>query len=170
MNGYRMRTDDLNDLSRFLGELQAESGRGLALVGTSVLDDKLRATLGSFFIECNAASRLLEIANAPLGTFSALADACFALGLIDQGEHKEISLIRKVRNEFAHGLHGTKLASTVNLLPVTVRVSSHSCPKEPGIRRATHDFDSSTRLCPSSVACTTVRSGSPRNVASPRSG
>ena len=102
-----MRADDLNDLSRFLGDLQAELNRGLALVGASVLDDKLRATLSSFFVECNAASKLLECANAPLGTFSARADACFALGLIDQGEHEEITLIRKVRNEFAHGLHGT---------------------------------------------------------------
>jgi mannitol operon repressor len=106
-----MRTDDINDLARFLGELQSESDRGLALVGASVLDDKLRATLGAFFVECNAAQRLLEHANAPLGTFSARADTCLALGLIDQGEHEEISLIRKVRNEFAHGLHGTAFKS-----------------------------------------------------------
>jgi mannitol operon repressor len=94
----------------FLGELQSESDRGLALVGASVLDDKLRAILGGFFVKCNAAQWLLEHANAPLETFSARADTCLALGL-DQGEHEEISLIRKVRNEFAHGLHGTSFKS-----------------------------------------------------------
>src|SRR5215203_807353 len=39
--------------------------------------------------------------------FSARADACLALGLIDEFEYSEITLVRKIRNEFAHGLHGT---------------------------------------------------------------
>jgi len=34
-----------------------------------------------------------------------------ALGLIDGSEYQEIRLIRKVRNEFAHGLHGTTFNS-----------------------------------------------------------
>lgn len=106
-----MRPEDLTDLSRFLEELQTESDRGLALVGASVLDDKVRATLASFFVECRPASRLLEVPNAPLGAFSARADLCLALGLVDQFEHTEISLIRKIRNEFAHGLHGTNFQS-----------------------------------------------------------
>jgi mannitol operon repressor len=102
-----MRNADLEDLGRFLRELQTESDRGLALVAASVLDDKLRGVLASFFVEGNAASSLLDSGNAPLGTLSARADACLALGLIDDVEHAEITLVRKVRNEFAHGLHGT---------------------------------------------------------------
>lgn len=102
-----MRPKDLDDLTTFLSELQGESDRGLALVGAAVLDDKLAATLRAFFVEGKAASQLLEGPNAPIGTFSARADACLALGLIDEVEHAEVSLIRKVRNEFAHGLHGT---------------------------------------------------------------
>jgi mannitol operon repressor len=77
------------------------------LVAASVLDDKLRGVLASFFVEGNAASSLLDSGNAPLGTLSARADACLALGLIDDFEHAEVTLVRKVRNEFAHGLHGT---------------------------------------------------------------
>ena len=72
-----------------------------------MLDDKLRGALDAFLVEGNAASRLLDDGNAPLGTLSARADACVALGLIDDFEHAEITLVRKVRNEFAHGLHGT---------------------------------------------------------------
>lgn len=75
--------------------------------GAAVLDDKLAATLRAFLVEGKAASQLFEGPNAPIGTFSARTDACFALALIDEDEHAEISLIRKVRNEFAHGLHGT---------------------------------------------------------------
>ena len=106
-----MRDDDLKDLSRFLRELQAETDRGLALVGAAVIDDKIRATLAAFFVEGPAAARLLDGGDAPLSTFSARTDACLVLGLIDAFEHGEISLLRKVRNEFAHGLHGTTFQS-----------------------------------------------------------
>src|SRR4051812_16444590 len=98
-----MQDDDLKDLSRFLAELQAESDRGLALVGAAVIDDRLRETLASFVVEGPLGARLLDGASAPLSTFSARTDACAALGLIDEFEYGEISLLRKVRNEFAHG-------------------------------------------------------------------
>jgi len=102
-----MRPEDEHDLSQFLRELQNESDRGLALVGASVIDDKLRSTIRSSLVDCKAASKLVDEPNAPLGTFSSRVDACLSLGLIDQFECDEITLIRKVRNEFAHGLHGT---------------------------------------------------------------
>lgn len=106
-----MRDDDLTNLSRFLEELQSESDRGLALVGPAVIDDKLRETLAAFFVQGVEASRLLEGGTAPLSTFSSRTDACLALGLVDAFEHGEITLLRKVRNEFAHGLSGTTFRS-----------------------------------------------------------
>ena len=84
-----MRPEDLNDLSRFLRELQTESDRGLALVGASVVDDKLGSTLASLFlVDCKATPKLIDGANAPLGTFSSRVDACLALGLVDQFEYR----------------------------------------------------------------------------------
>jgi hypothetical protein len=53
-----MRDNDLKDLSRFLRELQAETDRGLALVGAALIDDKIRATLAAFFVEGPAAARV----------------------------------------------------------------------------------------------------------------
>lgn len=105
-----MRPEDAQDLSRFVTELQVETDRGLALVGGAVIDDKLRATLERFFVDGSSA-KLLDSGNGPLGSFSARADACFALGLINKFEYDEITLIRRVRNEFAHGLHGTTFSS-----------------------------------------------------------
>jgi hypothetical protein len=102
-----MQPKDLDDLSLFLRELQSESDRGLALVGASVIDDKLRATLKSFLVDCKAGTKLLDEPSAPLATLSSRIDACLSLGLIDQFEYDEVTLIRKVRNAFAHGLHGT---------------------------------------------------------------
>lgn len=99
------------DLAAFVGELQRESDRGLALVACALIDERLDETLRSFFRETPSTDKLLGDGNAPLGTLSARADACFALGLIDDYEHSEISLLRKIRNEFAHAKHGVSFAT-----------------------------------------------------------
>lgn len=94
------------DLAKFVEELKRESDRGLALVATALIDDRLKESLRSFFCNEKSANRLLDEGNAALGSFSARADTCLALGLIDDYEYSEITLLRKVRNEFAHLKHG----------------------------------------------------------------
>lgn len=99
------------DLSKFVDELKRETDRGLPLVGAALLDDRLTETLRSFFCEGPSANKILDEANAPLGTFSSRTETCYALGLIDEFEYIEIGLIRKVRNEFAHAKHGVTFLS-----------------------------------------------------------
>lgn len=99
------------DLAKFVVELKRETDRGLPLVGAALIDDRLTETLRSFFCESPSASKLIDDANAPLGTFSSRTEMCFALGLIDEYEYTEIGLIRKVRNEFAHAKHGITFSS-----------------------------------------------------------
>jgi mannitol operon repressor len=99
------------DLAKFVAELKRETDRGLPLVGATLIDDRLTETLRSFFCESPSASKLIDDANAPLGTFSSRTEMCFALGLIDEYEYTEIGLIRKVRNEFAHAKHGITFSS-----------------------------------------------------------
>lgn len=99
------------DLAAFVGELQRESDRGLALVACALIDERLAETLRLFFRETPSTAKLLEEGNAPLGTLSARAEACFALGLIDDYEHSEIALLRKIRNEFTHAKHGVSFAT-----------------------------------------------------------
>jgi mannitol operon repressor len=101
-----MLVSTLDDLVNFVQELKRESDRGLALVAAALIDDKLGETLRALFCEGPTAAKLLDANNAPLGTFSSRSEACFALGLIDDYEHSEIALLRKVRNEFAHAKHG----------------------------------------------------------------
>jgi hypothetical protein len=135
----RPEDKDIEDISRFLQELQRESDRGLALVGAALIDDRLRATLTSFFAETPATDKLLEQPNAPLGTFAARTDVCLALGLIDSFEYSELVLIRKVRNEFAHKLHGTtfrseKIAGYCSTLQTEVPDGTSPKAKEPRFR------------------------------------
>jgi len=101
-----MLLEHAEDLASFIEELQAETDRGLPLVGAALVDEKLHKTLQSFFIEGKSAKKLLTSPNAPLGTFSSRVEACYSMGLIDQFEYQEIGLIRKIRNEFAHARHG----------------------------------------------------------------
>lgn len=101
-----MRLDHAEDLARFVEELKNETDRGLPLVSAALIDEKLLEMLQAFLVEGKSAKNLLLEGNAALGTFSSRIEACHSLGLIDQFEYQEISLIRKVRNEFAHARHG----------------------------------------------------------------
>ena len=101
-----MLVEHAEDLASFVKELQSETDRGLPLVGAALIDEKLSKTLESYFIKSKATKKLLNDANAPLGTLSARIELTYALGLIDQFEYQEIGLIRKIRNEFAHVRHG----------------------------------------------------------------
>jgi mannitol operon repressor len=106
----RMSPDDLAYLGAFLKEYQSETDRGAALVGAAQLDHQLFELLKRYFINGKESDDLLEGATAPLGTFSARILAAFCLGLISEYEFRELQLIRKVRNEFAHRTHGLLFA------------------------------------------------------------
>lgn len=103
MNQPRKSEPEVEQLGRFLASFNKESDRGAALVAASMLDERLEQILNAFLIESSAAKELTSGFNAPLGTFSSRASAAAALGLIQDNEFKEITLIRKIRNEFGHG-------------------------------------------------------------------
>lgn len=103
---HSMRDADLKDYSSFLKELQGESDRGAALVGAALIDDQLDRLLRAHLIEGKVADSLLDGGNAPLGTFSTRLKLAYSLGLLSKLEYDEGDLIRRIRNEFAHGLHG----------------------------------------------------------------
>lgn len=66
------------------------------------MEDLLGSIIKDFLVDVSATNELVDGFNAPLGTFSARTKAAFALGLISAEQHKDINLIRKIRNEFAH--------------------------------------------------------------------
>src|SRR5262245_59615110 len=93
---------EVRTLGTFLHEFAKESDRGAALVAAAMLDERLKEILSAFLVTSKASEDLLEGFTAPLGTFSARASAAFAMGLLQENEFKEITLIRKIRNEFGH--------------------------------------------------------------------
>jgi mannitol operon repressor len=93
---------EVQTLGYFLAEFNKETDRGAALVAASMLDERLKEILSAYLIENKEGEELLSGFNAPLGTFSARASMASALGLLQENEIKEITLIRKIRNEFGH--------------------------------------------------------------------
>jgi mannitol operon repressor len=106
-----VRPEEVKGFSEFLQEFQKETDRGAALVGAALLDSRLRWLLVQHFIESGVTEELLDGGNAPLGAFRSKIKLTHALGLITGLEFQEAQLIRKVRNEFAHQLHGLSFDS-----------------------------------------------------------
>lgn len=92
----------LKEFMAFLEHLKQESERGQVLISASMLDDLLMQTIKAFLIKGSEAEKLISGFNAPLGTFSARIAASYALGLISEDEHYDATIVRKIRNEFAH--------------------------------------------------------------------
>jgi hypothetical protein len=93
---------ELRELIDFTSEFNKESDRGAVLVAGSRIDEVLKSILMGYLRTTKSTNELLEGINAPLGSFSARASACHALGLLEDIEFNEITLIRKIRNEFGH--------------------------------------------------------------------
>lgn len=89
----------------FLPELNRESDRGQSLVACSFLDDLLKRILSAHFAHQEVGLKLVEGFNAPLGTFSTRIAAAFALGLVTEREYRELEILRRIRNRFAHEIH-----------------------------------------------------------------
>jgi hypothetical protein len=94
----------LKDMGVFLHGLNTESDRGVVLVTASYLEDRLGILIGKFLVEGSDTKALVEEFNSPFGTFSARILGAHALGLIDQYEKERLTIIRKIRNDFAHDL------------------------------------------------------------------
>lgn len=91
--------NDLNRLNSYLGSLDE---RGLVLSLAAFSEDSLGKMLLTFMLDNKASKELIEGFNAPLGTFSSRIKACFSLGLITEGQYKDLELLRKIRNKFSH--------------------------------------------------------------------
>jgi mannitol operon repressor len=59
----------------------------------------------AILVEVPTSADLVEGFNAPLGTMSTRTAAAYSLGLIHEREFKELEILRRVRNRFAHGVH-----------------------------------------------------------------
>lgn len=81
--------------------------RAIAIIGGTFIEMALEHVLKGFFPENDKEVEKLFEFNQPLGNFSNKINIAYCLGLIDRLIKKDLDLVRKVRNKFAHDLYVT---------------------------------------------------------------
>ena len=71
-------------------------------MSAACIDNYLGNLLRAHLIEDKTVVPKLFTQYGPLSTFSSRTDLAYVLGLIDAETRREINLVRKIRNEFAH--------------------------------------------------------------------
>ena len=78
-----------------------ESDRAAAILAAAFADEFLKECIQSFLIDDASIKKLFE-GYSSLSSFSARIDVAYALGLMTQSVQRDLNLVRKVRNHFAH--------------------------------------------------------------------
>ena len=100
-----------NDILK--NEFEKETDRGAAIFATSLFDEALKSLLISFLVS-NTSSKdeIFEGPNSPLSTLSSKITMTYRLGLLSDRFVRDLNLIRKIRNEFAHNIQGCDFTHT----------------------------------------------------------
>jgi DNA-binding MltR family transcriptional regulator len=102
--------DPLTDWKGFYEELQKESARGAVIIAGAFLDAQLRNLISKFLIDDkDAVNEFLGTEknhNAPLSSFNSRIKAAYCLRLIDKIMYEDLLAINRIRNPFAHKMHG----------------------------------------------------------------
>lgn len=96
----------LADLNRFLSLIGPQDDRAAVLSLAAFIEDTLGRLLLAYFRQCKATMDLVEGFSAPLGTLGARVKAGYSFGLLTEDQYKDIEILRKIRNEFAHNWEG----------------------------------------------------------------
>jgi len=84
-------------------ELNSENDRSIAIVAGALIDDALKETIKARLLPAAKKERcVLTGGNSPIGSFSSRIDLCYQLGLISELMQRDLHIIRKLRNDFAH--------------------------------------------------------------------
>jgi len=97
----------------FIKEFQKESDRACVILSVAMLDLALETILKARLVPTSSSEdELLEGAYAPISTFSARIDLAHRIGLISTQLCRDLHIIRKIRNDFAHNITGCSFEDT----------------------------------------------------------
>jgi DNA-binding MltR family transcriptional regulator len=89
-------------MMRLLAEVHGESDRAAAILAAAAIDQRLTRLLYKLFGPETSQSTSLFRPDDPLGNLSAKIEVAFRTGIIGTDLHRELHLLRKIRNKFAH--------------------------------------------------------------------
>jgi DNA-binding MltR family transcriptional regulator len=98
----KVQLPHLNRVIEFRESLTPETDRGCGVAAPAFIDEELKFLLQSVLADDD---KLIEQAfsqSGPLASFSARIDFGFLMGLLSRVAWRDLHIIRKVRNDFAH--------------------------------------------------------------------
>jgi DNA-binding MltR family transcriptional regulator len=97
----------MNYWNALFREFEKESDRAAVILTASIADELLHGLVAARLVPVSSSNDdLFDGANAPLGTFSARIEIAYRLGLISGKFARDLHLIRRIRNDFAHNIQG----------------------------------------------------------------
>ena len=88
-------------------EFDKESDRAAVILVGSIVDELLKSLLSAHLVAVTSSKDdLFDGPNAPLSDFNARIEMAYRLGIVSVKFTRDLHLIRKIRNEFAHNIHG----------------------------------------------------------------
>lgn len=124
-------------------EFDKESDRAAVILAGSIIDELLKSLLSAHLVAVTSSKDdLFDGPNAPLSDFNARIEMAYRLGIISVKFTRDLHLIRKIRNEFAHNIHGcsfddARVSSRIVELSKShgiITRSKHKYPKVPSAR------------------------------------
>lgn len=98
---------------KYMDMFEKESDRACVILTVSFVDELLTLCLRTKLVaDHSATDSLFDGARAPFSTFSSKIDLSFRLGIVSNRLAKDLHLIRKIRNDFAHNIEGCDFADT----------------------------------------------------------
>lgn len=91
-----------DEVLAFRDTLDAETDRGCALMSAAYLDSQLEELIRANLVDDNKTADELLAQSKPLASFSSRIDLAYLLGCIGKMVHRDLHLIRKIRNDFGH--------------------------------------------------------------------
>jgi len=74
------------------------------IIASAFLDAQLRAILSNSFVDDKKIVE--ELLDSDLSTFSSRTKTTYCMGLISESMFHDLNIVRKIRNKFAHKMHG----------------------------------------------------------------
>lgn len=91
-----------DDTQKIYDVLNHDSDLSCVLIGTSYLSELLGSAIRTILRKSNTTENLLTPGKGALGSFKSRVDLAYCLKLIPKEDRKDLDVIGKIRNSFAH--------------------------------------------------------------------
>lgn len=111
-------------------EFEDESDRACVILAAALLDSALETLLRELLVACSTSEDpLFDSPNAPLASLSTRIEMAYRTGIIDSVFARNLHLVRKIRNDFAHNVSGCTFSDSAVVSRLTELKRSSGLPE-----------------------------------------